>query len=120
MKKLALLAAALSIASGFAGQTSTLLGRRSAKGDPVTLGKWHSNFSKCKSYAEANGVPLIAVWSNGDSCGHCVNFESAVNNSTFTKWMKTSGCVFYFTYSGDGGDGAIGSDWVKILFHFVQ
>jgi len=102
--------------SGFGGITATIVKSRSAKSDPVTLGKWHCNFSKCKDYAVKNKVPLIAVWSNGDACGHCVMFEESINSTVFKNWMKTSGCVFYFVYSGDGGDGAVDSD----VFHWIR
>ena len=102
--------------SGWAGPTSTLVKTRSKSSDPVTPGKWHCNFSKCKSYATSKGVPLIAVWSNGDACGHCVMFENGVNSADFKNWMKTSGCVFYFIYSGDKGDGTAGSS----VFHWIR
>lgn len=99
-----------------ASETKKLISERSSAKSAVVPGVWHAGFSKCKSYATSNKVPLIAVWSNGDSCGHCVLFESAVNSSYFKKWMKTSGCVFYFIYSGDGGDGKVGSD----VFHWCR
>jgi len=43
-----------------------------------TLNKWSSGFSAVKKFAESNDVPLIAVWSNGDACGHCINFEKSL------------------------------------------
>ncbi len=89
--------------SGLADQTSTLVKSRLAASKAVVPGQWHASLSKCKAYAKSHGVPLIAVWSNGDKCGHCFNFEKACNNSTFKNWMKKSGCVFYFTWSGDSG-----------------
>lgn len=120
MKKVAI---ALVVMSGLltsstvlAGETSKLVKTRSKAAADVTLGKWHAGFSKCKSYAEKNGVPLIAVWSNGDACSHCVRFESACNSTNFKNWMATSGCVFYFIYSGDGGDGKIESK----VFHWIR
>ena len=81
-----------------ASTTKTFLKSRVSK---PTLGKWSSGFSACKKYAEDNDVPLIAVWSNGDACGHCTMFETAVMNSKFTKWMGTSKCVFWFGCSSD-------------------
>ena len=84
-----------------ANQTKTLVDSRSKMGDPITLGKWHCNFDKAKKYATDHGYPFIAVWSNGEGCSHCIRFESACNSSTFKSWMKKSGCVFYFAYSGD-------------------
>jgi len=118
MKKIALMigvAAALA-ASTYGGPTATLIKTRSSAKAEVVPGKWHAGFAACKKYALENQVPLIAVWSNGDACGHCVTFEEAVNTSTFKNWMKTSGCVFYFIYSGDGGDGKVDStvfSWIR-------
>jgi hypothetical protein len=80
------------------GTTSTFLKSRVSK---PTLGKWSSGFTAVKKYAESNNVPLIAVWSNGDACGNCVNFEKSISQSDFTKWMASSGCVFWFGCSSD-------------------
>lgn len=80
------------------GTTSTFLKSRVSK---PTVGKWSSGFSAVKKYADANKIPLIAVWSNGDACGHCTNFETTVMNATFKKWMASSGCVFWFGCSSD-------------------
>ena len=111
-----------------ASPTATLLKTRASYTAAVTTGKWQSNFYKAKKYATDNGLPFIAVWSNGDACGHCMMFENGCNSSYFKNWMKTSGMVFYFVYSGDKGngttkksgtkadDGKIGSD----IFHWVR
>ena len=88
-----------------ASPTTTLLKTRASYNAAVTTGIWQSNFAKAKKYATDNGLPFIAVWSNGDACGHCVMFEESVNSSYFKKWMASSGMVFYFTYYGDNGDG---------------
>jgi len=98
---IAVFASLMLAVSGMAGETSKLTKTRLAANKDVKLGVWHASLSKCRSYAAANGVPLIAVWSNGDLCGHCVMFESACNSSVFRTWMKNSGCVFMFVYSGD-------------------
>lgn len=90
--------------SSFAGETSTLVKTRLAPSSEVKLGYWHKHFEKCWNFCKKNGAPLIAVWSNGDKCGHCIKFESACNSKAFKTWMKTSGCVFYFIHSGDSGD----------------
>ena len=55
-----------------ASPTDTFLKSRVAK---PTLNKWSSGFTATKKFAETNDVPLIAVWSNGDACGHCTHFE---------------------------------------------
>ena len=99
-----------------AGPTATLVANRRKASQSVVPGVWHAGFSKCKAYAEANKVPMIAVWSNGDACGHCYMFEQSVNHKYFKNWMKDSGMVFYFIHSGDGGDGAIGSK----VFHWCR
>lgn len=99
-----------------AGPTATLVANRRKASQSVVPGVWHAGFSKCKAYAEANKVPMIAVWSNGDACGHCYMFEQSVNHKYFKNWMKDSGMVFYFIHSGDGGDGAVGSK----VFHWCR
>ena len=112
---LALLVAATTTLPLLAGQTATLLKARTASSKAVTPGVWHANFSKAKTYATSHGVPLIAVWSNGDACGHCVTFESACNSSYFKSWMKSSKCVFFFTYSGESA-GKVGGT----VFHWCR
>ena len=117
MKKMFVSVLALTMGlSLFAGETATLVKTRLSSGSAAKTGVWLSNFSKAKAYATKQKVPLIAVWSNGDKCGHCIRFESACNSSTFKNWMKTSGCVFYFIYSGDKGEGAIDST----VFHWIR
>ena len=79
-----------------------------------TIGKWCSDYSACKKYADDNGIPLIGVWSNGEKCGHCTMFETAVMNSAFTSWMASSGCVFWLGCSaGKAKDDPIGSTGYK-------
>lgn len=116
-RRLALLVVLLCAAcSVFGGVTSTLLKTRRAASASIVPGYWHANFSKAKNYALSKGIPFVAVWSNGDACGHCVAFESSCNSSYFKNWMKTSGIVFYFIYSGDAGDGEPGSS----VFHWIR
>ena len=106
MAALALCAGFLSL-SAVASTTADLVKTRTPKGKPVVLGKWHAGFDACLSYAKKNNVPIIAVWSNGDNCGHCITFEKAIMSATFTKWMKNSGCVFFFV-TGSDADGRQG------------
>ena len=105
-KTMVVAAAALLAVVGFAGPTSTLTKTRLARSKAVVPGRWHADLAKSQAYAKANGVPLIAVWSNGDACGHCSTFAQTVTADAFTKWMKTSGIVFCFVHSGDGAYGA--------------
>ena len=106
-RRIAFIVCLLACAAVYAGETSKLLKTRLSSGSAAKAGVWLSNFSKAKNYAVDNGLPLIAVWSNGDSCGHCVTFESSCNSSYFRKWMASSGMVFYFTHSGES-QGAVG------------
>lgn len=81
--------------------TDFLLSYRKPYNSPVEPGYWHSTLEDCKNYCLAHGVPLVAVWSNGESCGHCKKLESNANSIAFREWAKTSGIVFYFGYAGD-------------------
>lgn len=114
MKKIGVVvgaASALLAFSAWAGATSDLLKTRAAKGTPVEPGVWHAGLEETRAWAVKEGRPLIAVWSNGESCSHCVSFENNVNSPVFREWMKTSGIVFMFAYSGDPGkDGSSNSD----------
>ena len=114
-RRIAFFVCLLACAAVYAGETSKLLKARLSSGSAAKAGVWLSNFSKAKNYAVDNGLPLIAVWSNGDSCGHCVTFESACNSSYFRKWMASSGMVFYFTHSGES-QGAVGGS----IFHWCR
>jgi len=67
----------------------------------IKLNEWHNNFTACKNFAEANNVPLVAVWSNGDNCSHCTNLESYFLSDMYKDWMSTSQCVFWFGYCDD-------------------
>lgn len=93
-----------SLLSVHAGATATLVKTRLAASKAVVPGRWHASLSKAKAYAVEHGVPLIAVWSNGDACPHCVDFETSCTSTTFKNWMKTSGCVFHFVSSGDSNN----------------
>ena len=99
---LAVLAGVCAISS-WADETSKLTKYRIAANKPVVPGYWHADLNKCIAYAKENKVPLIAVWSNGDICGHCMMFEICCNFSGFIKWQRKSGCVFFFISSADKG-----------------
>ena len=92
--------------------TAALTSTRTSRTGAVTLGKWHAGYSKCLSYAKAHNVPLIAVWSNGQNCGHCITFSSACVSSAFKNWMKSSGCVFFFV-TGKDADSTLGKDFTR-------
>jgi hypothetical protein len=81
-----------------ASTTETFL--KSRVSEPA-LNKWSSGFSNVKKFAEEKKVPLVAVWSNGDKCGNCINFEKSLMEADFTSWMEKSGCAFWFGCSSD-------------------
>ena len=51
------------------------------------MNKWSSGFTKTKEFAVKNKVPLIAVWSEGDNCGHCANAMQSFMMQSFKNWM---------------------------------
>ena len=132
IKRALLLAVAALVCQCWAGPTATLLNNRASYNADVATavaqGKWLANFYKAKKWATANKVPLVAVWSNGDSCGHCTTFENVVNSTKFKKYMKSSGVAFYFIYSGDKGDGTTSKSGkkaddgavAKSIFHWIR
>ena len=83
------------------GVTATLKKTRAKKSDPVQTGQWHADFSTVKKYAGLNNVPLLAVWSNGDACGHCVMFEKCLLDSKFKTWAKKSGVAMWIGFGDD-------------------
>lgn len=109
--------------------TSTILAQRDKAGTPVTLGRWHAGFTEVKNYAVNNGLPLLAIWSNGEECSHCKKLERCLAQSVFKDWMKDSGIVFYFgcneDKSADDKYGGKGYKWCwknesLNLFPFVR
>ncbi len=91
--------------------TGVILAQRKGMNDSIELGRWHANLDNARAYAEANGVPLLAIWSNGDNCGHCKKWENNAISEPFETWMKDSGIVFYFGYYGDPGKGTTLGEW---------
>lgn len=81
--------------------TAKFLKLRAAESATIKTGQWHAGFSKMKKYAESKGIPLIAVWSNGDACGHCIMFEEVLMKKIFKTWQSSSGCAFWFGCSSD-------------------
>ena len=93
-----------------ASALTTLLADRASYSSAVVPGKWHSNWTKVKAYAEANNVPMIAVWSEGETCKYCERLESAMNLTDFKTWMSNSKCVFCFVCISDA-DGKENGDF---------
>ena len=81
----------------------------------VCLTMWHSDLSRCKSFADRNGLPMVAVWSNGSACGHCVTLANAVKHSAFVNFQKTYKVVWCFVESSDAnsGVGSVPCRWCR-------
>lgn len=85
-----------------ASNTTDVMSIRDARSAAVRQGYFHADLNKARAYAEANGLPLLAIWSNGDYCAHCLAMEGGLYSSVFQSWMKTSGIVFYIGFCEDG------------------
>lgn len=94
--------ALLLAAAAWATPTGDLLAVRRARTKSVKMGIWHADLEKAKAYAERYGMPLIAVWSNGEECSHCQVFERMAMAPVFCEWMAGSGYIFYFGVRDDG------------------
>lgn len=84
---------------------------RAERGMKLEPGKWYTNFEVCKDYADANGIPLMAIWSN-NSCIHCWFTDVVFIQDQFIQWQQTSdaGKVIYcFMAGGDDDIDQIGS-----------
>ena len=86
----------------FLTASADLISERIPREGDVVTGRWHSDLRKARAYAEANGLPLVAAWSNGRFCSHCITFENSADSAVFKEWMKDSGIVFYFGCVYDG------------------
>ena len=59
----------------------------------VKGGVWSSQFTKCKRYAEKQGIPFVVLWVN-PGCGHCRALCNELAASSFAEWQKTCRYVF--------------------------
>ena len=56
---------------------------------PIVLGQWHYGWAKCKAYAEANDIPMFAVWGRV-MCDHCYRLDVAFETETFKQFLATN------------------------------
>ena len=70
-------------------------------GMTLEVGKWYTNFTVCKEYADKNGIPLVAVWSNS-GCVHCFYTDASFLQPSFLDWKAThnEGQVIYCFMAG--------------------
>lgn len=58
-------------------------------------GVWYSGFTAAKKYATSMDLPFVAVWSNGENCSHCVNFEQVIIGKTSASLLAKTDYVLY-------------------------
>ena len=70
-------------------------------GGRLELGKWYTGFDACKKFADDNGMPLFAIWSNHE-CIHCWYTDRTFLQPEFKEWATThnEGKVIYCFMSG--------------------
>ena len=84
----------------------------STSGD-IVPGELTSQFSKAKSYADKNNIPLVVVWAN-PGCGFCGSFErSVLARDTVTSWMASRKYVFVFCLDRKDSDGSAAWTYTK-------
>lgn len=96
--------------------TAKLVALRRIPGDgELETGVWYSNFTRVKTEAERRGLPLFAMWTNGDLCGFCRRFTANILAPEFLAFMKESGGLWWLGGSMDDNDedrrGGIGFRW---------
>lgn len=60
-----------------------------------TPGQWCSDWAAAKTYAEANEIPVIAIWGSS-SCGYCNSYDTALSDSTFIAWRQSSPYIYIY------------------------
>jgi len=61
---------------------------QAVSGMKLETGVWYTNYSVCKAYADREGIPLLAVWSN-HGCIHCWYTDVVFQQETFKEWQAT-------------------------------
>ena len=66
-----------------------------ASSGAVVLGEWNSNIAVGQAYADANNVPMLAIYGS-PFCGHCQALQTACNTAEFTNWAADKKIVMVF------------------------
>ncbi len=96
------------------GQGAALHCVRAQEGMKLELGKWYTNFEVCKKYADDNGIPLLAVWSN-HGCVHCWYTDVVFVQPEFVAWQKTHDAGKIICCYMAGGDDNIDQTNSKVI-----
>ena len=62
---------------------------------PIVLGEWNSSIEAGKTYADANNVPMLAIFGT-KYCTHCHAMQSACNTEEFKAWAAEKGLITAF------------------------
>lgn len=62
----------------------------------IDINTWYDGFSAVKAEAVNGKMPLVAIWSNGDKCSHCIALEKVLKTSTFRNLMGKIDAYFWF------------------------
>ncbi len=60
-----------------------------------TPGQWCSDSTAAKAYAEANGIPVIAIWGS-TACGYCNAYDTALSDSAFITWRQSTPYIYIY------------------------
>lgn len=60
-----------------------------------TPGQWCSDSRAAIQYAEANGIPVIAIWGS-TSCGYCNAYDTALSDPAFIAWRQSSPYIYIY------------------------
>ena len=58
-------------------------------GGKLELGQWYIDWATCKSYAEANDIPVLFIWSN-KTCKHCKYTDLVFMQDDFKAWAANN------------------------------
>ena len=61
----------------------------------IEPGEWNSNISAGQAYADANNVPMLAIYGS-PFCGHCQALQTACNTDEFKNWAVEKKIVMVF------------------------
>lgn len=62
---------------------------------PIVPGEWNENLDAGKAYAEANNVPMLAIYGTHD-CANCRLLQTACNTDIFKEWAAKKQMVMVF------------------------
>lgn len=78
------------------------------KDSDIVLGEWHGGFDACLAKADAEHIPMLAMWSNA-GCSHCENVYTTIVTERFINWRRGGGkigkIILLLMKGGDGGNG---------------